>query len=353
MKIALSNITVDYGAKAILENLSLEIPEGKLLSVLGTSGAGKTTLLRLISGLNLPLHGKVFFDDKDVTHLPAEKRNVGYVFQRPMLFPHMNLAENIRFGMEIQKWPADMIRKRLAYLFQILQLEGLEDRMPSEISGGQQQRAAIARALATEPPVLLMDEPFSSLDPQLRLEMGSLIRSIQKQLGITIIFVTHDRAESMALSHQIALLLDGRIAQVASPADLFYRPASRQIARYMGECNFIHGQIRNEQFCCRLGCFPASGQADGDAQWLIRPHQIVLHARDTSSESKDEQLVFLVEDCRISGKEAWYRLAGYDTLLQVETFSDDYYMAGSEVRVSLPCDRMYLMRDEKSKKELL
>src|SRR5664279_931382 len=197
MNISLKDITVQHGANATLDHVTLNIAEGRLISVLGVSGAGKTTLLRVIAGLLTPQSGKVFFGDQDMTGLPAEKRNIGYVFQSPMLFPHLNLTENIRFGLQIRKWPAEKIRSRLAYLFHMLQLEGLEKRMPSQISGGQQQRAAIARALASEPPVLLMDEPFSSLDPQLRLEMCGLIRMIQNELGLTIVFVTHDRAESM------------------------------------------------------------------------------------------------------------------------------------------------------------
>ncbi|MDW7657924.1 MAG: ABC transporter ATP-binding protein [Bacillota bacterium] len=345
MNITLQDITVQYGAKPILERLSLNISEGRLISILGASGAGKTTLLRVIAGLIAPSEGKILFGDQDMTSLPAEKRNIGYVFQSPMLFPHLNLTENIRFGLDIQKWPEEKIRSRLAYLFHILQLDGLEKRMPAKISGGQQQRAAIARALASEPPVLLMDEPFSSLDPQLRLEMGNLIRKIQKELGITIVFVTHDRAESMELSHEIALMAEGRIVQVAPPGDLFYKPVSREVALYMGECNFIAGQVRSGRFYCWAGDFPAPGISDGAAEWLVRPHQAIIRsAEEICDPTSSPGRKFSVQDCRISGKEVRYLLSDGDTVLQADTFSNHYYPIESSVFISLPESDLHIIR---------
>jgi ABC-type Fe3+/spermidine/putrescine transport system ATPase subunit len=345
MNITLQNITVKYGIKPTLENLSLNISGGRLISVLGASGAGKTTLLRVISGLITPGEGRIFLDDRDITNLPAEKRNIGYVFQSPMLFPHLDLTENIRFGLDIQKWPEEKIRSRLAYLFRILQLNGLEKRMPAKISGGQQQRVAIARALASEPPVLLMDEPFSSLDPQLRMEMGNLIRKLQKELGITIVFVTHDRTESMELSHEIALMAEGRIVQVATPRDLYYRPVSREVALYMGDSNFISGNVQSGRFRCWAGDFPAPDVPDGEADWLIRPHQVSIRsAEEICKHSNGPEYSFAVLDCRISGKEVRYQVTGMDKVLQVDTLSSQYHPTGSSVFISLPSSDLHIIR---------
>lgn len=337
MEITLRDILVHYGEKPVLKNVTLRIPEGKLVSILGPSGSGKTTLLRVIAGLIRPQHGQVLFGDVDVTNLPAEKRRVGFVFQQPQLFPHMTLRENIRFGLDVGKWQKKRSDNRIAVLFHALQLEGLENRMPSEVSGGQQQRTAIARALAPEPPILLMDEPFSSLDPQLRYEMGELIRNLQKEMGVTIAFVTHDRLEGMGLSHEIALMIDGQIVQADPPQRLFHHPASMEAALYMGPCNFIPGDVTSEVFSCAFGRFPAPGQMDGMGHWLVRPHHVRISvAEDKGRTSVDAPDLFEVVDCQLFGKEANCRLLRERITLNAEMLSEFAEQPGTHVRVTLP-----------------
>jgi ABC-type Fe3+/spermidine/putrescine transport system ATPase subunit len=303
MGVELKNITASYKGSAVLRDLNLELPDGMLVSVLGVSGAGKTTLLRVLAGLMKPDSGSIRIDGKDITDVPAEKRGFGYVFQSPLLFPHMTVSQNIRFGLETRKWTEDRMRKRVGLLLDVLSLTGLENRLPQKLSGGQQQRVAIARALAPEPCLLLMDEPFSSLDPQLRKSSGELIRSIQETMGLTIVFVTHDREESLLLSNRIALLGEGRILQADSPRAIYNMPASREVAIYMGECNFIQGQVRAGVFNSPLCKVHAAGYDDGRYELLARPHQIRIapvRLEDEGPLSRDA--AYRVESVQTIGK---------------------------------------------------
>ncbi len=334
MKIKIDNVSKTYGKQKVLHNVSFEVEEGTLLSILGESGAGKTTILQIISGLIAPDSGRVYIDNVDVTTLPAEKREIGYVFQMPLLFPHMTVEENICFGLEVKKWQKRRMAKRTKELLRILQIEGLEARMPSEISGGQQQRVAIARALAPEPRVLLMDEPFSSLDPGLRNEMGELIKKIQTAFGVSIIFVTHDRNESMALSHSIALLMEGRIAQVDTPQNIYYRPNSKRTALYMGECNFISGNIKDNIFRSSAGSFKAGTYSDGNVELLLRPHQIML---DLNSDG------YVIEECKVAGKSVIYSVSNGKTRLLVENFSNEVLKSGHKIGLVFPTGNMHFI----------
>ncbi|MBU3189537.1 ABC transporter ATP-binding protein [Clostridium bowmanii] len=337
MKIILNNISKTYGVQNILDNISLKVEEGALLSILGESGAGKTTILRIIAGLLTPDTGNVIIDDTDITKLIPEKRDIGYVFQSPLLFPHMTIEENICFGLEVKKWDKKRMMERTKKLLKLLQIEELEHRMPSEISGGQQQRVAIARALAPQPKILLMDEPFSSLDPGLRSEMGELIKKIQATEGATIIFVTHDRNESLALSNSIAFIVEGHIAQIDSPQNIYYKPINKTTALYMGECNFIPGKMDGNLFKSVIGSFEAETSASENLELLLRPHQIVF---DFSGND------YTIEKCSIRGKEVTYTVSNGKISLQVENFSNQVLKLGQRVGLIFPRNNLHFVQKE-------
>lgn len=335
MKIDLQNITKRYGETMILDGVSIQVKQGRLLSILGSSGAGKTTILKIISGLVRQDEGRVVINGIDISDCPVEKRNIGYVFQSPLLFPHMTVEENIRFGLEIKKWDSARTQARIAQLLKLLQIEGLEKRMPSMISGGQQQRVAIARALAPEPEILLMDEPFSSLDPTLRYEMGELIKEIQEKCKLTIVFVTHDRNESLALSHEIAILIDGKVAQIDNPKNIYYRPANKAVAQFMGACNFILGKIEAGTFYSSIGALNTD-EEDGDKTLFIRPEQIRIDAEGKG---------FIIKSCKSIGKEVIYTIGTENLDITVETLGYEIFSVGQQVGLQFPQDGLYFMTE--------
>jgi sn-glycerol 3-phosphate transport system ATP-binding protein len=232
--IAVHHVSKLWGATKAVDDISFEAAVGKLLVLLGPSGCGKSTTLRLIAGLEAVDGGRIAIGGRDVTTLPPARRGISMVFQSYALFPHLDVAENILFGLKVRKVPAAERTRRLNRVIELLGLEGLLARKPSQLSGGQQQRVALGRALIAEAPVCLMDEPLSNLDAQLRAEMRREIRGLQQQLGITMVYVTHDQTEAMSMADQVILLRDGRIEQDATPGDLYARPATAFAARFIG-----------------------------------------------------------------------------------------------------------------------
>lgn len=218
----------------VLRNLWLEVGGGELIVLLGPSGCGKTTLLKIIAGLLAPIGGDLLFGDRVFTGVPAERREAAMVFQKPLLFPHLTVAENIGFGLKMRKIAGDESTRRVAEALEMVQLDGFGERKPRELSGGQEQRVSLARALVTRPRVLLLDEPFSALDVGLRAEMRSLVRQLQRRLQITTVFVTHDQEEAVTIADRIALLLDGEIIQVGKPRDFYLSPRTPEAARFFG-----------------------------------------------------------------------------------------------------------------------
>lgn len=241
--VTLTRIKKTYGDFTAVEETDLNIVEGELLALLGPSGCGKTTTLRMIAGFVTPTSGDVAIGKNTVTSLPIHKRKVGMVFQGYALFPHLNVADNITFGLKLQKWDKQKTQARLNEMLQWVRLEKYVDRYPKALSGGQQQRVALARAMANKPEVLLLDEPFSALDAKLRTQMRSEIRALQQQAGITSVFVTHDQEEAMAIADRIGVMNQGRLEQVGSAQDLYLRPASRFVASFIGKCNVIEGKL--------------------------------------------------------------------------------------------------------------
>lgn len=242
--------------EAVLDNISLKISKGEFITLLGSSGCGKTTTLRIIAGLEQPDAGSVWLDGREVTGLEPNQRNVNTVFQNYALFPHMNVAENIGYGLKLKKVPKSEIRKKVSQMLELVQLEGYEKRKPSELSGGQKQRVAIARALVNNPEVLLLDEPLGALDLQLRRAMQIELKHLQKKLGITFIYITHDQEEAINMSDRIAVMKDGRIEQIGTPDEIYNHPKTSYVATFVGNANILHGvaeSIQGENAIVKIG----------------------------------------------------------------------------------------------------
>jgi len=261
-----------------VKDLNLEIASGRITALLGPSGCGKTTTLKMIAGLLQPSSGDITFDGKSVLRIPPEKRGASMVFQNYLLFPYMSVGENVAFGLRMRHEDKKVIRKKVAEMLELVRLPGFEDRRPRQLSGGQQQRVALARALVIGPEVLLLDEPISNLDAHLRDEMRELIVSIQRELAITTIFVTHDQEEAVVLADKIALMFDGVLHQFDEPHVFYQRPASVRIARFFGGVNFLKGQKRGNQVETCLGVMNVDPQpiADGPVVLTIRPENLKL-----------------------------------------------------------------------------
>ncbi len=242
-----------------VDNISLDIHEGEFLTLLGPSGCGKTTMLRLIAGFEFPTHGKIFLDGNDIAVLPPNKRPMAMVFQSYALFPHLNVFENVAYGLRLRKQPEKVINDAVKIVLHMMNLAGLEKRSPNQLSGGQQQRVALARAIVTKPRVLLFDEPLSNLDAKLRAQMRIELRHLQQRMGITSLYVTHDQAEAMSLSDRIVVMNKGKVEQLGSPVDIYRNPASLFVADFIGRANFIETTIitREDKNQC---CVEALGQ---------------------------------------------------------------------------------------------
>ena len=241
--ILLKGIVKKYGTTTAVAGVDLQINSGDLFFLLGPSGCGKTTLLRMIAGFIEPTQGTIAFGDRDVTDLPPNKRNTGMVFQSYALWPHMTVAQNVAYGLTVQKTPSSERETRVQEALAAVHMDGYGDRKPNALSGGQQQRVALARALVVKPEVLLLDEPLSNLDAKLRLEMRQEIRRICKASGITTVYVTHDQKEALSMADQVALLKDGLVQQLSPPRELYDQPQTRFAAEFVGETNFLPGEV--------------------------------------------------------------------------------------------------------------
>lgn len=277
--------------EAVLDNISLEISKGEFITLLGSSGCGKTTTLRIIAGLEQPDAGSVWLDGREVTGLEPNQRDVNTVFQNYALFPHMNVAENIGYGLKLKKVPKSEIRKKVSQMLELVQLEGYEKRKPSELSGGQKQRVAIARALVNNPKVLLLDEPLGALDLQLRRAMQIELKHLQKKLGITFIYITHDQEEAINMSDRIAVMKDGRIEQIGTPDEIYNHPKTSYVATFVGNANILHGaaeriqgenaivKIGNDRVIVKLETSQQNTEDTGVKQYLSAGEKVTLAVR--------------------------------------------------------------------------
>ena len=285
--ITIENAVKRYGNDTIINGLSLEVKPGEFFTLLGPSGCGKTTLLRMIIGFNSIEGGTFKINDRVINDIPTNKRNIGMVFQNYAVFPHMNVFDNVAFGLRNRKLPKDEIERKVNSILKVVKIDHLKDRMPANLSGGQQQRVALARAIVIEPEVLLMDEPLSNLDAKLRVEMRNAIKRIQQQFGITTVYVTHDQEEALAVSDRIAVMDGGVIQQIDTPQRVYQRPANRFVSNFIGLSNFLNATVSRGEDGAEL-CFAGSdyraamtnlrGEASDGMEVLaaVRPEEFLL-----------------------------------------------------------------------------
>ncbi len=324
---------------AAVHGLDLTVERGSLTALLGPSGCGKTTTMKLIAGLITPDAGEVRLDDADITLLPPERRGVAMVFQNPLLFPHMTIAQNVGFGLKMRHLPPAEIARSVDAMLARVRLDGFGDRSPVALSGGQQQRVALARALVLQPKVLLLDEPLSSLDPGLRDEMRQLIRSLQQDTKVTTIVVTHDQAEAVALSDHIGLMLDGRLAQHGPPETFYDRPATEAVARFFGGVNFLEGRSERGFFHSGLGSLALPDHApQGPALLTFRPEAMRLGPGPNLRTGRIDAVTFLGTQTRIT-----LSVAGVALQALAAPDAARALKAGDELTISLPPDVLWLL----------
>jgi putative spermidine/putrescine transport system ATP-binding protein len=293
--IQLRDVSKSYGQLKVVEGLNLGINEGEFLSLLGPSGSGKTTILMMLAGFEAATSGEILLDGKKINHLPPHRRGMGVVFQNYALFPHMSVAENVAFPLQMRNVPKAEIKAKVERALDRVRLRHLGDRRPTQLSGGQQQRVALTRALVFEPRVILMDEPLGALDKQLREEMQLEIRELHRRLGLTIVFVTHDQSEALTMSDRIAIFNHGKIAQIGSPSDVYDRPQNRFVSQFIGETNLLEGNVASRQpdgaLSIRLEggheirTKPPAEPVNGKAVVSLRPEAIKLFAEAPSADN--------------------------------------------------------------------
>lgn len=340
-ELKIEKLCIRYGMQAVIQDLDLSVADGEMVSLLGPSGAGKTTILKAVAGLLRPQSGKISIDGRVVDHLAPEKREAVMVFQKPLLFPFMDVAQNIAFGLRMTGRRDRAARREVADILGLTRLKGLAHRRVHELSGGQQQRVSLARALVLKPAILLLDEPLSNLDANLRQQMRDLIQEIQAQTGTTTLFVTHDQAEALMISHRVALLLNGRLRQMGTPFDLFYRPAAPEVARFFGAANFFEGHVNNNTFVSALGEFAVPADAGNGLQRTatIRPEDLVVSAEPNGGlHARVERTNFEGIATRI-----WMR-CGQNRLVALTAHSR--FSPGQDVWVTLPADKIRIFPPE-------
>ncbi len=286
VSISIRNAVKRYGDNTIIPDLSIDIRDKEFFTLLGPSGCGKTTLLRMIAGFNTVEGGEFYFNDKRINDMEASKRNIGMVFQNYAIFPHYTVRQNVEFGLKNRKLPKVEIQRTTTEFLQLMQILEFKDRMPERLSGGQQQRVALARALVIKPDVLLMDEPLSNLDAKLRTEMRHAIRTLQKEVGITTVYVTHDQEEAMAISDRIAVMKDGVIQHVGTPQEIYHRPTNIFVATFIGRTNLIDAEYTSTNKMVRMNDYDfemdnLSCETDSPIVLSIRPEDFQM-SKDTS-----------------------------------------------------------------------
>jgi len=287
--VRLASITKHYGQTVAVHELDLDVADGELVTLLGPSGCGKTTTLRMVAGLIEPSAGRIWFDDQDVTLLPPRARNIGFVFQTPALFPHLSVADNVAFGLSVKRRPKSEIQERVAAMLAMVGLADYGARMPAQLSGGQQQRIALGRVLATDPRVLLFDEPLSALDRNLRDSLKYAILDLQRRTGKTAIYVTHDQSEAFAISDRIVVMNAGRVEQIGTQTEIYLQPATPFVAEFIGANNVLPGVVT--AIAPRV---PTDGDGDGAApaaDVVIRSGELELHARGAAELAAGDRVV--------------------------------------------------------------
>jgi putative spermidine/putrescine transport system ATP-binding protein len=338
-----------YGPVMALDRLDLTLHPGELVVLLGPSGCGKTTTLRLLAGLEDTDSGQIFVGGKDITRVPASKRDMGMVFQAYSLFPHMTARQNVAFGLRLRKVGAAQRDKRAVEMLDLVGLSAQADRYPHQMSGGQQQRVALARALAIEPQVLLLDEPLSALDAKVRAQLRDQIRRIQLDVGITTLFVTHDQEEALAIADRVGVMKEGRLEQLAPPTEVYSRPATPFVAEFVGLSNRLPGEVRDGQVIVRGSALPLvdPGVPDGQVIALVRPEAVTVAAHDAAAGAQGGPLAgtviavtFLGATSRVS-----VDLGDATVLAQMPTSEAATLGAGSRVSLAIRPDPVLVSAD--------
>jgi iron(III) transport system ATP-binding protein len=328
----------------VLDGVTLEIAKGEVFFLLGSSGCGKTTLLRLIAGFLAPDQGRILFDQAPVEHLPPERRGLGMVFQNYALWPHLSVAENVAFGLEVQQVPLAMRRRQVEEALALVELPDYGERRIADLSGGQQQRVALARAIVVKPKVLLLDEPLSNLDARLRTTMRAEIRRVCKSAGLTALYVTHDQSEALSTADRIALLVRGKVAQVGTPRELYETPNSRAVAQFVGEANLVsgvvaHGRVRTAFGTLATLSLPAGSSEDSHITVCLRPERIRILPPGTTTPGVRMENTFegVIEDGSYQGASAQWRVAagGNKTPLLVGEATPPARRAGETVTLGI------------------
>jgi len=324
--LSVRNIHKAFANNTVVQDFNLDIDRGEFVSFLGPSGCGKTTVLRMVAGFEEPTSGTIVIGDKDVTRLKPNQRNIGMVFQAYALFPNLTVAQNIAFGLKVARAPKDEIEKRVREMLDLISLPSLGDRFPYQLSGGQQQRVALARALAPRPKVLLLDEPLSALDAKVRVSLREEIRSIQKNLGITTIFVTHDQEEALSISDRIVVMYDGKAEQIGTPFEIYNKPRTRFVASFVGTLNILKARVLS----AHLGTIVVDGQeivaargvADagpGDLRSVaLRPEAVSLNGVGGNR----NRLTGTIEEVNFLGSVVRVRVRFGDNAVSLDTFNN-------------------------------
>ena len=337
--VALKNIVVDFDGEPILTGLSLDIHDKEFVTLLGPSGCGKTTTLRVIGGFVEPRSGNVFFAGRDITRLPPYKRQVNTVFQKYALFPHLDVYDNIAFGLRLSKLPEQEIDDRVTEMLEIVSLKGFENRKVTSLSGGQQQRVAIARALVNRPQVLLLDEPLGALDLRLRKDMQNELKSIQQQTGITFVYVTHDQEEALSMSDIVVVMDKGKIQQIGTPQDIYNEPKNAFVADFIGESNILDGVMLDDClvkfFGRRFECVDKGFEKNEPVDVVIRPEDIDIVPADQG------HLCGTVTSVTFKG-------VHYDTIVDFKGFkwliqTTDFYPVDSYIGIRLNPEDIHIM----------
>ncbi len=343
-RVRLEGVTKRFGVTVAVADVTLDVPEGCFFTLLGPSGCGKTTTLRIVAGFHLPDRGEVYIGEERVTHLPPHRRRTAMVFQEYALFPHMTVGENVAYGLRMRRLPDAQVRSRVAAALELVGLRGVERAFPSQLSGGQQQRVALARALVVEPDVLLLDEPLSNLDAKLRVRVRGEIRQLQRQLGKTVLYVTHDQEEALAISDRVAVMEAGRVLQVGTPVEIYHRPAHRFVADFVGLANFVEGEVVGPDAVRCAGVvvrLRGDGLAPGRVTVMLRPEALRLHRQPPAGG--------VVLPGRITGSSFlgtlaryWVAAGGLTWIVDVPAPGETVYEG--EVFLEIPPERVHVLR---------
>ncbi len=349
VKVRLENVTKRFGEVLAADDVNLTINDGEFFTFLGPSGCGKTTTMRIVAGLEYPTEGRVIYDDVDVTQLPSFRRNTGMVFQNYALWPHMTVRENVAYGLKVRKLPKAEVDSRVEDILELVHLGGMEERFPNQLSGGQQQRVALARVLVINPDILLLDEPLSNLDAKLRVEMREEIKDIQRRLGITTIYVTHDQEEAMAVSDRVAIQNHGKIMQVGTPQEVYNRPQNLFIATFIGKGTLLEGKVEScgEMTRVTVGDMTFEGVttcddkiAEGDkVACVLRPEDFSVREPEEPSNVVEGT----IEWSAFVGPITEVKISVGGVSLLVDAPSDRDYRAGETLRLYLPKDKTIVL----------